>query len=187
VGCHTFAEVPLRRRGSVPLLRRGYFLLLQSGHEHWSQPLPVHASPIMCASYPQPIPGSSDVDSAMHSKRELCLVACPRRSARRRFSAHVRRKRRRRGHRRAASSGASISSVEASCSHVRAASAPQSASTVPAELFSAGETAASSNCSVRAPRWPSRLASVRASSISRFVCGATPSEPPGRGGEGGRP
>jgi hypothetical protein len=55
-GLPPVAEVPsLRRRGSVPLLRRGYFLLLQSGHEHWSQPLPVHASRIMCASYPQPI------------------------------------------------------------------------------------------------------------------------------------
>ena len=62
---------------------------------------------------------------------------------------------------RAASSGASISSIEASCSHTRVASAPQLARTFSAGLFSAGETAASSTCSVCAQRWPSRLASAR--------------------------
>jgi hypothetical protein len=49
VGCHPLREVPsLRRRGSTSIVVcRDYFLLLHSGHGHWSQPQPVHASRIM--------------------------------------------------------------------------------------------------------------------------------------------
>jgi len=51
-GSHPLREAPsLRRRGSIPLLGRSYFFLLQSGHGHWSQPQPVHASRIMARSY----------------------------------------------------------------------------------------------------------------------------------------
>ena len=45
-------EVPsLRGRGSTAIRSGGYFLLLQSGHGHWSQPQPVHASRIMQRLY----------------------------------------------------------------------------------------------------------------------------------------
>src|SRR6266511_5467553 len=53
VGCHPLREVPsLRRRGSTSTaLEDAYLLLLQSGHGHWSQPQPVHASRIMQRLY----------------------------------------------------------------------------------------------------------------------------------------
>ena len=51
-GCHPLREVPsLRRRGSTAIRSGSYFLLLQSGHGHWSQPQPVHASRIMRTVY----------------------------------------------------------------------------------------------------------------------------------------
>ena len=48
VGCHPLRQVSsLRGRGSTAIRSGGYFLVLQSGHGHWSQPQPVHASRII--------------------------------------------------------------------------------------------------------------------------------------------
>jgi hypothetical protein len=61
VGCHPLREVPsLRGRRSIPvgIIERDYFLA-QSGHGHWSQPQPVHASRIMGAFYPPDDPGDA--------------------------------------------------------------------------------------------------------------------------------
>jgi hypothetical protein len=57
VGCHPLRKVPsLRGRGRHLFVTAGYFSLLQSGHGHWSQPQPVHASRIMQRFYRGPAP-----------------------------------------------------------------------------------------------------------------------------------
>ena len=68
-GCHPLREVPsLRgRRSTSVFVRAGYFLLLQSGHGHWSQPQPVHASRIMARFYPAP---AWDVAAGRQSRRK---------------------------------------------------------------------------------------------------------------------
>lgn len=61
MGCHPLQDVPsLRGRRSIPvgIIERDYFLA-QSGHGHWSQPQPVHASRIMGAFYPPDDPGDA--------------------------------------------------------------------------------------------------------------------------------
>src|SRR6266508_3666193 len=50
--CHRLPPVaggppPCEGGGRHLFVTAGYFLLLQSGHGHWSQPQPVHASRIM--------------------------------------------------------------------------------------------------------------------------------------------
>jgi hypothetical protein len=60
-GCHPLREVPsLRGRRSIPvgIIERDYFIG-QSGHGHWSQPQPVHASRIIGAFYPPDDPGDA--------------------------------------------------------------------------------------------------------------------------------
>jgi len=77
VGCHPLREVPsLRGRRLIPvgIIERDYFLA-QSGHGHWSQPQPVHASRIMGGDFIRP----DDPDDALRSN-PFCVGGLPPRS-----------------------------------------------------------------------------------------------------------